>query len=116
MRHKNRFRKFGREHDHRVAMLNNLVISLIENGRIETTTAKAKEIRSIAEKVVTLGKRGDLHARRLAYKRIPNRVLISKIFGELAERFKTRPGGYTRIMHTQSRFGDNAPMSIIEFV
>jgi len=116
MRHKNIHKKFGREAQHRMAMLRNQVISLIEHERITTTDIKAKEVRKMAEKVITLGKRGDLHARRLAYKTVPNRVLIGKLFGEIAERFRTRPGGYTRILKIGQRHGDAAPVSILELL
>src|SRR5688500_14140026 len=116
MGHKNIHRKFGREADHRMAMLKNQVISLVEHGRIHTTDAKAEEVHVLVERIVTLGKRGDLHARRLAYRTVPNRELISKIFDQLAVRFKDRPGGYTRIIKTAARVGDCAPMSILEFL
>ena len=116
MRHKNIHRKFGREAQHRMAMLRNAVSSLIEHERIQTTDMKAKEIRPIVEKVLTLGKKGDVAARRTAFKTVRNRTLIAKIFGPLAERFANRPGGYTRIIKIGQRHGDAAPVSFIELL
>ncbi len=116
MRHKNTHRKFGREAQHRMAMLRNQVSSLIEHERITTTDMKAKEVRRIAEKVITLGKRGDVHARRIAFKTVRSRDLIAKLFGPIAERFRTRPGGYTRILKLGQRVGDAAPVSILELL
>jgi large subunit ribosomal protein L17 len=116
MRHKNTHRKFGREAQHRMAMLRNQVSSLIEHERITTTDMKAKEVRRIAEKVITLGKRGDIHARRVAFKTVRSRELIAKLFGPIAARFKTRPGGYTRIIKIGQRAGDAAPVSILELI
>jgi large subunit ribosomal protein L17 len=116
MRHKNIHRKFGREAQHRMAMLRNQVTSVIEHERITTTDMKAKEVRKMVEKVITLGKRGDVHARRLAFKTVRSRDMIAKLFGEIAERFRTRPGGYTRIVKIGNRVGDAAPMSILELI
>lgn len=116
MRHGNINRKFGREHKHRMAMLRNQVTSLLMHERITTTVLKAKEIRGIAEKVITLGKRGDVHSRRLAFRTVRDRELLQKIFGPIAERFKTRPGGYTRILKVGLRHGDMAPLAIIELL
>lgn len=116
MRHRLEGRKFGREADHRNAMLKNLVRSLIEHERITTTLAKAKEIRSLAERVISYGKRGEVHHRRLALSVLGDRSLVKKLFDELAPRFKDRPGGYTRVMKTGFRRGDCAAMAIIEFV
>ena len=116
MRHKNIHKKFGREAQHRMAMLHNQVLSLITHERITTTDVKAKEVRKIAEKVITLGKKGGIHNRRIAFKTVPNREAIAKVFGPLAERFKTRPGGYCRIVKIGNRHGDAAPMSILEFL
>ncbi len=99
-----------------MAMLRNQVMSLIEHERIQTTDAKAKEIRSIAEKVITLGKRGDVHARRVAFRTVRSRELVAKVFGPLAERFRTRPGGYTRVLKIGQRVGDMAPVSLIELL
>jgi len=99
-----------------MSMLRNQVMSLIEHERIQTTTAKAKDVRKIAEKVITLGKRGDVHARRIAFQTVRDRELIGKVFGPLAERFRTRPGGYTRILKVGNRDGDAAPMALLELL
>jgi large subunit ribosomal protein L17 len=116
MRHLKKGRKLNRTSAHRNAMLKNLAASLIEHERIQTTTPKAKELRPFIEPLITFAKRGDLHARRLVIARLGNPAAVSKLFGELAERFKDRPGGYVRIMHLGRRQGDHAPMSVIEFV
>jgi large subunit ribosomal protein L17 len=116
MRHKVDGRLFGRPANQRKALLRGLVSSLLEHERIETTTAKAKEVRKIAEKIVTLGIRGDLHAKRLALSYVPNRTVISKLFSEIAPRFTGRNGGYLRLIHTRNRVNDSAPMSVLEFV
>ncbi len=116
MRHKNVHRKFGREHQHRMAMLRNQVTSLLQHERIHTTDAKAKEIRGIAERVITLGKKGDLHARRIAFRTVRDKEVLTKVFGPLAERYKERPGGYTRVLKLGQRLGDMAPISIIELL
>jgi large subunit ribosomal protein L17 len=97
-------------------MYRNLVTSLLEYERIETTDAKAKGVRRIAERMITLGKRGDLHARRRALRVIRSRKVTAKVFDDLAERFRDRPGGYTRIVKVRNRVGDAAPMSVIELV
>jgi large subunit ribosomal protein L17 len=97
-------------------MYRNLVTSLLEYERIETTDAKAKGVRRLAERMITLGKRGDLHARRRALRVIRSRTVTAKVFDDLAERFRDRPGGYTRIVKVRNRVGDAAPMSIIELV
>jgi large subunit ribosomal protein L17 len=97
-------------------MYRNLVTSLLEHERVETTDAKAKELRRLADRMITLGKRGDLHARRRAMRVIRERDVAAKVFGELAERYRTRPGGYTRVLKTRRRVGDAACMSIIELV
>jgi large subunit ribosomal protein L17 len=97
-------------------MLRNLVTSLLDRERIVTTDAKAKELRRVADRMITLGKRGDLHARRQALSVIRSREVTAKVFDELADRFRERPGGYTRVLKTQRRIGDAAPMSIIELV
>ena len=97
-------------------MFANMSVSLFQHGRIETTTPKAKELRSHAEKLITLAKRGDLHARRQAQRTVRDHAVLSKLFGEIAERFKDRQGGYTRVIAVRNRVGDNAPMSIIELV
>lgn len=97
-------------------MYRNLVTSLLEHERVETTDAKAKGVRSLAERMITLGKRGDLHARRRALRVIRSRDVAAKVFDDLAERFRDRPGGYTRIVKVRNRVGDAASMSIIELV
>ena len=116
MRHRVFGKKFGRSPSHRKAMFKNMVTALVMQERIETTVAKAKAIRRIAEKMVTLGKRGTLHARRLMFKWIRTPEAVAKVYDVLAKRFATRPGGYTRIFRTWPRAGDAAPMSIIEFL
>jgi|SRR5690554_1333899 len=116
MRHRVKGRKLGLESDHRDLMLNNLVKSLIEHGRINTTLARAKEMRSIAERCITYGKKNDVHNRRLAYKVLQDRDLVKKLFEEIAPNYTDRNGGYTRVLKAGNRKGDNAPMAIIEFV
>ena len=116
MRHRVKGRKFGREKGHRNLMLKNLVSSLVEHGRIKTTSARAKEMRSMAERVITYGKKGTVHHRRMAFKILKNRTLVKKVFDELAPRYENINGGYTRILKFGYRKGDAAPMSIIEFV
>ncbi len=97
-------------------MYRNLVTSLLRHERVETTDAKAKELRRLADRMITLGKRGDLHARRRALRVIREREAAAKVFGALAERYKTRPGGYTRVLKTRTRVGDSAALSIVELV
>lgn len=116
MRHKKGQRKLQRTTSHRLAMLANMVTSLLQHERIETTIPKAKEARPIAERMITLGKRGGLANVRLAARTVRNKAVLSKIFGELATRFKERPGGYTRIIRTSYRRGDAAQMAILELV
>lgn len=116
MRHRNHGRKFNRSTSHRAALFSNMAIALIENGRIKTTDMKAKELRRFAERLVTLGKKQTLAARRLAFGTLRHEDSVAKLFGELAERFKDRHGGYTRIMKVGHRHGDAALMSFIEFV
>lgn len=116
MRHLNGYRKLGRESSHRRAMLRNMATSLVLHERIETTVPKAKELRGIVDRMITLGKRGDLHARRQAAGYLFNDDAVSKVFGDLAERFKNRPGGYTRILKKGFRFGDGADMAFLELV
>jgi large subunit ribosomal protein L17 len=116
MRHRKTGRKLGRSSAHRKALLRSLVTSLLDHERIETTDAKAKELRSLAEKMITLGKRGDLHARRQALSVIRDKGVTGKVFGEYAERFRDRPGGYTRVTKVRNRVGDAAPMSIVELL
>lgn len=116
MRHRKSGRKLGRTSTHRDAMFRNMVTSLFEHERIVTTKEKAKEIRPIAEKMITLAKRGDLHARRQALSYIKSEDVVSKLFGEIQEQFADRNGGYTRIIQTGVRRGDCASMAIIELV
>lgn len=115
MRHKVSGRKFGREKGHRNLMLKNLVASLVKHGRINTTQARAKEIRSLAERVITYGKKGTVHHRRLTFKVLKNRDLVKKVFDEIAPKFEKTEGGYTRVLKNGYRRGDCAPMAIIEF-
>ena len=116
MRHRKGLKKLGRSSPHRQAMLRNMVTSLLDHERIQTTDAKAKELRRVAEKMITLGKRGDLHARRQALRFIRSKEVTGKVFDELADRYRERPGGYTRVMKLGQRQGDAAPMSIIELI
>ena len=116
MRHNKKGRKFGRESDHRKAMMKNLVISLITHGRIETTVAKAKEMRSLAERVITYAKGDTLHHKRLAFSVLHNHQLVKKLFDEIGPKYSNRNGGYTRIVKTRFRRGDCAPLAIIELV
>lgn len=108
--------KLGRTTSHRKAMLRTMVTSLLKYEKIQTTDMKAKELKKVADKMITLGKRGDLHARRQAASYVRERDVVSKLFSEMSERYKDRAGGYTRIVKSGYRAGDNAPMSIIEFV
>jgi large subunit ribosomal protein L17 len=116
MRHGNSGRKLNRTSSHRKAMFANMAASLIEHEQIVTTLPKAKEIRPIVEKLVTLGKRGDLHARRQAISQIRDNDPVRKLFDTIATRYATRNGGYIRIMKAGFRTGDNAPMAVVEFV
>lgn len=116
MRHNKAGRRLGRTTSHRVAMFRNMVTSFLNHGRITTTDAKAKELRSIAEKMITLGKRGDLHAIRQAASYIREKSVVTKLFNEIAPTYKDRQGGYTRIVKLGLRPGDNATMSMIELV
>ena len=116
MRHRKKGRKLNRTASHRRATLRNMATSLFQHGRIETTTAKAKELRPFAERLVTLAKRGDLHARRLAARKIQDRQVLGSLFDEIGPRFAERPGGYTRILKLGNRKGDAAEMSLIELV
>ena len=116
MRHRKSGRKLNRTPSHRKAMFANMAASLIEHEQIVTTLPKAKEIRPIVEKLVTLGKRGDLHARRQAISRIRDVEMVRKLFDTIAIRYAGRNGGYLRIMRAGFRKGDNAPLAVIEFV
>jgi large subunit ribosomal protein L17 len=108
--------KLGRTTSHRKAMLRNMVTSLLKYEKIQTTYSKAQELKKVADKMITLGKRGDLHARRQAASYVREREMVGKLFGELSERYKERLGGYTRVVHAGNRAGDNAPMSIVELM
>jgi len=108
--------KLGRSSSHKEAMLRNMVTSVIKHERIRTTDSKAKELKKVAEKMITLGKKGSLHARRQALAVVRDKDMVGKLFGELAERYRNRAGGYTRIVKAGYRFGDNAPVSILEFI
>jgi len=116
MRHRVHARKLGRTSAHRLAMYRNLVTSLLEHEKVETTHAKAMEVRRLADRMITLGKKGDLHARRRALRVIREKDVAAKVFGELAERYRSRPGGYTRVLRNRQRVGDAAEMSIVELV
>ena len=116
MRHKVAGRKLGRSGAHRKAMLRNMVTSLLEHERIVTTVPKAKEARRIADRMITLGKRGDLHARRQALAFLQSKPVVAKLFDELSAQYSDRQGGYTRIIRTGNRYGDAAPMAILELV
>ncbi len=116
MRHRKSGRKLNRDSSHRKAMFANMAAALIKHEQINTTLPKAKELRPIVEKLITLGKRGDLHARRLAYARLPDRAMVAKLFDVLAPRYADRQGGYIRIIRANFRYGDCAPMAYIEFV
>lgn len=116
MRHGKTGKKLGKTSSHREAMLRNMVTSLLKYEKITTTDAKAKELRKVAEKMITLGKRGDLHARRQALSYVRDKEIVAKLFDELSARYRDCTGGYTRIMKMGNRAGDNAPMSIIEFI
>jgi large subunit ribosomal protein L17 len=116
MRHRNAGRKLNRTHTHRKAMLANMACSLIEHEQIKTTLPKAKALRPYVEKLVTLGKRGDLHARRLALSKIKQEAPTQKLFSAIAARYVSRQGGYVRIVKAGFRYGDMAPMAMVEFV
>ncbi len=116
MRHLKTGRKLGRTSSHRKALFRNMVTSLFEHERIQTTDAKAKDVRRVAEKLITLGKRGDLGSRRQALSYIHDKGVVHKLFTEISPRFEGRPGGYTRIMKLGNRRGDNAPISVLELV
>lgn len=116
MRHNISGRGFGRNTNQRKALLRGLVTSLFEHLKIETTTAKAKEAKKLAERVITMGKKGDLSARRLALTYIPNKNIITKLFTEIAPKITNRDSGYLRVLKTRTRAGDNSSMSILEFV
>ncbi|WP_303721705.1 50S ribosomal protein L17 [Malonomonas rubra] len=116
MRHNKTGRRLGRKPDHRQHMMRNMVTSFFECEKITTTDTRAKELRKVVDKMITLGKRGDLHARRQALQVIRDRKVVGKLFEMIAPRYTDRPGGYTRIIRLANRQGDNAPMAIIELV
>ena len=116
MRHRKGPRKLNRTSSHRKAMFANMATALVKHEQILTTLAKAKALRGVVDKLITLGKRGDLHARRQALSTIKDRALVEKLFSTLAERYADRPGGYTRVLKAGFRYGDSAPMAIIELV
>lgn len=116
MRHGKAGKRLGRTSSHRKAMVRNMVTSLFEHERIVTTTPKAKEVRKIADKMITLAKRGDLHARRQALSFIQSKEVVAKLFDEIQVQYADRNGGYTRIVRTGQRLGDAAPMAILELV
>ena len=116
MRHGFRGRRFNRTVEHRKAMFANMAAALIKHEQIVTTLPKAKDLRPVVEKLITLGRRGDLHARRLAMSQIRDEAMVKKLFEVLGPRYKGRPGGYCRVLKAGFRYGDNAPMAVIEFV
>jgi large subunit ribosomal protein L17 len=116
MRHLVSGRKLNRTASHRRAMLSNLAVSILDNERVTTTLMKAKEVRCVVERLISYGKKADLHHIRLAARRINNKTILKKLFDDIAPSFKDRVGGYTRIIRIDNRKGDNAPMSIIELV
>jgi len=116
MRHRNGLRKLNRTASHRKAMFSNMAVAILTHEQIKTTLPKAKEMRRIADKMIGLGKRGDLHARRQAFAYLRDDAVVKKLFSVLAERYKERPGGYTRVLKAGFRFGDAAPMAYLELV
>ncbi len=116
MRHGHGYRKLNRTHEHRKALFANMAGSLIEHEQIKTTLPKAKELKRVMDKLITLGKRGDLHARRQAAAQLKQDMHVAKLFDTLGERYKDRQGGYTRVLKAGFRYGDMAPMAIIELV
>jgi len=116
MRHNKTGRRLGRKPDHRQHMMRNMVTSFFQSEKITTTVTRAKELRKLVDRMITLGKRGDLHARRQALQVINDPQAVAKLFEMIAPRYSDRPGGYTRIIRLENRQGDNAPMAIIELV
>ncbi|AFW01595.1 50S ribosomal protein L17 [Gluconobacter thailandicus F149-1 = NBRC 100600] len=116
MRHGVSGRKLNVTSSHRAAMFRNMAVALIKHEQITTTLPKAKELRPVVEKLITLGKRGDLHARRQAFAQLRDDTIVSKLFSTVAERYKTRSGGYSRVLKAGVRYGDNADMAVIELV
>ena len=116
MRHRMSGRKLNRTSSHRKAMFANMAAALITHEQINTTLPKAKDLRRVVEKLITLGKRGDLHARRQAYAALRDEAVVAKLFSVIGERYKDRQGGYTRVLKAGFRYGDSAPMAIVELV
>jgi large subunit ribosomal protein L17 len=116
MRHGLGHRKLNRSGTHRKAMFANMAVALLKHEQIQTTLPKAKDLRRVVDRLITLGKRGDLHARRQAMSVLRDRAITAKLFSEIAERYKERPGGYTRVLKAGHRYGDMAPMAVIELV
>ena len=116
MRHGVAGRKLNVTSSHRLAMFRNMAVALIKHEQITTTLPKAKELRPVVEKLITLGKRGGLHARRQAYAQLRDDVIVGKLFGAIADRYKARPGGYARVLRAGMRYGDAADMAVIELV
>jgi large subunit ribosomal protein L17 len=116
MRHGVAGRKLGVTSSHRQAMFRNMAVALLKHEQITTTLPKAKELRPVAEKLITLGKRGGLHAKRQAHAKLRDMTIVNKLFGTLAERYRDRPGGYTRVLKAGVRYGDAADMAVIELV
>ena len=116
MRHARGYRRLNRTHEHRKALFANMAGSLIEHEQIKTTLPKAKELKRIADKIITLGKRGDLNSRRLAAARLRDEDMVKKLFDTLGPRYATRNGGYTRVLKAGFRYGDSAPRAVIELV
>jgi large subunit ribosomal protein L17 len=116
MRHGFRGRRFNRTTEHRKAMFANMAAALIKHEQIVTTLPKAKDLRPVVEKLITMGKRGDMHARRLAMSKLRDEAMVKKLFDVLGARYQDRQGGYTRVLKAGFRYGDNAPLAVIEFV
>ncbi|HXW22674.1 MAG TPA: 50S ribosomal protein L17 [Rhodomicrobium sp.] len=116
MRHRRSGRKFNRTASHRQAMFANMAAALVKHEQIVTTLPKAKDLRSVVEALITLAKRGDLHARRVAASRLRDEATVAKLFGTLGPRYQSRSGGYTRVLKAGFRYGDNAPLAVIELV
>lgn len=116
MRHLKKGKSLHRRANHRKALLRNLAVAVLTHERIRTTEVKAKEVRGLVDRIITWGKRGDLHARRLAFKWVRSRTVVKKVFDELGPRYRQRPGGYTRIMKVGRRQGDNASLVLMELV
>ena len=116
MRHRNGYRKLNRTHEHRKAMFANMVCSLVEHEQITTTLPKARELKRIADKIITLAKKGDLHSKRILISRIKQENAVNKLINVLGPRYSDRNGGYSRVLKAGFRYGDMAPMAVIEFV